>query len=945
MAHHGSGMEHSESYQNAFDFTPTSFDSSSALPAYSIRKPLPAFDTQDVNPASVATTQQQREHLKAKRRVPASQRKRTKLSCDACKARRCKCLRMNPPQGSNEAEDDDNLAPCKNCLDAGIECVTTMPRKQRIYGSIENLDRRYRAMDALVCGVFPQLARDATADELVTFGREMGLAMPDLDSDYTSAASSTATSALLSPAIQSPTKLPARPFSYEYDSKVMSNYLSKKAQQYVGPSGTLGIFAAICNVAKRRLTVSTHPEAQKRIEQIASSAATEDINSSFHASSELSGSDKWGHGPDVSRSSQRRTSESHTTEPRQRIARHQSVSDNLHHWIPISSIKLPSRKVADACVNAFFEHVHPDFILIHRDTFQQGYEGLWKPVPRASVVQVEMNPRETHVSAAWLCCLYTIFILGSRSLPRRPDSLEFQRTYSAAVKELPSMLHAPNLQSVCAFMLLALYSHNTNDLKASWTYHGVACRLAVSLGMHRENAGDGLNTLDIQIRKRVWWTLYDYEQHLCSLLGRPSALESVEIDVDAPDESFLKCAPDSPPQYAEYSVQMMRLLNRIRVYDMSSTAATKLPGAFELIRSLLMWSGSLPAELQLAASEDHPLSHSAWRRVSILHIQYRCAIIFLTRRFLLEEVDSFDRSIHLGSGAYSTSVLSKICVSSAMQCINLLVRLWQAKCFNGISWIDIYYAYVATMQISLRLLAPDALTGQFGQPGIALDMHRSLDHETLETGTTKPHTAIDYELDALVLQSDLVRSHTLPELTDAVRQINDLLKTVEMSGFSAQCHSRATELGKAVGAVDGKPESTLFGGSLGTRMDSITSNFNRTARPFHTILDSQHLPGENHAGAAATLTEMQGLYQSAPLVGMLPGDFSAAPMNVENSGVLNPDNWDSFNAPHASGGVQWDMVMQPDQWQHPYDVLMDAGSDIWTWPNHPVENPYGGQAG
>lgn len=48
---------------------------------------------------------------------------------------------------------------CSNCLSSGIKCQSTLPRKQRVYGSVESLSLRYRALEALVQGLLDPEAK------------------------------------------------------------------------------------------------------------------------------------------------------------------------------------------------------------------------------------------------------------------------------------------------------------------------------------------------------------------------------------------------------------------------------------------------------------------------------------------------------------------------------------------------------------------------------------------------------------------------------------------------------------------------------------------------------------------------------------------------------------------------------------------------------------------
>ena len=83
-------------------------------------------------------------HASSSRRVPLDKRKRTETSCDKCKSRKQKC-RKEPGQEA-----------CRYCIVHNIECLTTQPRKKRLYGSVEGLGTRLALLEALVKGLLPE---------------------------------------------------------------------------------------------------------------------------------------------------------------------------------------------------------------------------------------------------------------------------------------------------------------------------------------------------------------------------------------------------------------------------------------------------------------------------------------------------------------------------------------------------------------------------------------------------------------------------------------------------------------------------------------------------------------------------------------------------------------------------------------------------------------------
>ncbi|KAF2267491.1 hypothetical protein CC78DRAFT_530870 [Lojkania enalia] len=100
------------------------------------------------------------------RRVPLDKRKRTETSCDKCKSRKQKC-RKEPGQNA-----------CRYCIAHKIECLTTQPRKKRLYGSVEGLGNRLALLESLVKGLLPE-ADVSNAEELRQLGASLGIPLPD----------------------------------------------------------------------------------------------------------------------------------------------------------------------------------------------------------------------------------------------------------------------------------------------------------------------------------------------------------------------------------------------------------------------------------------------------------------------------------------------------------------------------------------------------------------------------------------------------------------------------------------------------------------------------------------------------------------------------------------------------------------------------------------------
>ncbi|KAI1770552.1 hypothetical protein F4818DRAFT_259555 [Hypoxylon cercidicola] len=872
--------------------------------------------SEDLARATIATTAQQREQTRARRRVPNSQRKRTQVSCDACKTRRCKCVRLSPsPETPGHAARQGDLPPCKLCVETGIPCVTTMPRKQRVYGSVENLDKRYRALEALVSGLFPDLDPRASAEELVVFGRGRAISMPDFhelsdrprtptaepktkpdQSEYsTGPAGGKNANLIIAGTDDDKTILPpayimratagsslqtspdstvdgvADP-SAEHTGLILD---ATGRAHYVGPCGGLAFFAKMRELFSQRFGAMRSPDDPERMSSHLGRDRTGQLTNNPLAAS-LGGIGDRGRG------SGSPSDKDHTPQPpghrnldhldgdsppricENMLREHPNDPEFWRYRKRVSLLELPPRDRADACVEAFFRNVHPNFVLFHRLTFQSAYEKMWRCWDAHRSRNKDGQAKEVSVSVGWLCCLYMIFILGSRSLPQNGDSLEFQRNWFVQVDRLPPLLGTSSLPNVCAYMLLSLYYHNTNDRTSAWTFHGAACRLAIALGMHRESSSGLFDPLERQLRKLVWWTSYDYEQFLCCSLGRPSAIDDREMDVGIPDDEYL----DSnliPPRYIEYSARLNMLIAAIRrgIFDPGFVPERRYSRAMEFMETTVRWEDELPRGLRPVAFEASYGNASQWRNAIMLNIRYHHALTFLTRPFLFETISSVDGDKHLEPDACKIRALSKICLTAAMRCGDLIIRLWQAGQVNGVNWIDIYYAYLSCLDISLALISP----------------------ESLRQGEEHPD----------IRKPGLILNHTTDEMKDVVRQLCDVMSSIELCGTNARFAKAAFEFASALGIIPVERILSLRMQVPDPKTMAVVKDTNEGKYAGEVAKGAEGIPGNRGqdiqvGGLDQSMSGMSGYYHA---------DGGAMNLDVQ-------ENLDSLPV-DAMGSVQWDM--------------------------------------
>lgn len=422
-------------------------------------------------------------------------RKRALVSCDRCKLRRARCIRDNADE------------PCADCRLSGFHCESKLPRKQRVYGSVETLSLRYRALEGLVKGLFPQ---ENVQDTNVVFrlARERNISMPATD-DYTPAdifhnnaqrplpthpaqaleyGQSTAP-----PQDQLRRSFQADPLTIRSTSTSSPGSTSKTSQHnpfsevqplqqqaeeliptrngvphYFGPSSSFRLATTMRALEARcrkihgtqppelPRPVSTQPAITARVPTLLRPSSTNPSEEEYTVP---------GH--------------SESQSPKQQYQKPSTSGmdgNSLWEHADKSSIAdlLPSRALADALTSAYFDHVHMFLPLFDRSIFQ--YKMVATYSRHAELL------RECK-DIGWLVCLAMVFAFGCEQLhehdPDQAQSLRLKYLDFAKIY-FRKLLTTTSLFNVQALMLLNLHHHTLGQKSTAWLLVGLAARMVGS---------------------------------------------------------------------------------------------------------------------------------------------------------------------------------------------------------------------------------------------------------------------------------------------------------------------------------------------------------------------------------------------------------------------------------------------------------------------------------
>ncbi len=190
-------------------------------------------------------------------------------------------------------------------------------------------------------------------------------------------------------------------------------------------------------------------------------------------------------------------------------------SDNTA--IMTAEAAFPPPEVAEFLLQIFFEQAQTNYYYLDEEALRQKLEHHFL-YPKALA----------NSDSAWVCTALMVFATAtqfahlsskggsqassdSHSEDRAPEDNVAVGFYNAANSLLPNIISSVSIESVQACLLLAMYTLPLDPAGISFTYIGLAIKMAIRQGMHK-NYPEGAEPRADEVRRRVWWTTYSLER-------------------------------------------------------------------------------------------------------------------------------------------------------------------------------------------------------------------------------------------------------------------------------------------------------------------------------------------------------------------------------------------------------------------------------------------------
>lgn len=131
--------------------------------------------------------------------------------------------------------------------------------------------------------------------------------------------------------------------------------------------------------------------------------------------------------------------------------------------------------------------------------------------------------------------------------------------YNLAFQTVPTIFSQVSFDAVRIIFFMCLCACSLGDTALSYTYSGIAVRVLVAIGLHKNSIVKSLlHSFDSTHHKRVWFSIWQFEKYWSFCVGRPSGLSEYVAPPQVKEEDFRYAGYGSTKAF-RMSVEHLRL--------------------------------------------------------------------------------------------------------------------------------------------------------------------------------------------------------------------------------------------------------------------------------------------------------------------------------------------------------------------------------------------------
>jgi transcriptional regulatory protein GAL4 len=174
--------------------------------------------------------------------------------------------------------------------------------------------------------------------------------------------------------------------------------------------------------------------------------------------------------------------------------------------------------IIDAMIDGYFRTYHISYPIIYEPRFRAQYSEV--------IARPEGN--------GWKALVNMVASLGAFSTSSGPSSID-GHFFNLAKSQLSiDDLESGNTSFVQALALMSNYLQKRNKPNSGYNYLGLSLRMAMGLGLYKEFPKWEISPLELEIRRRVWWTLFVFDVGATITFSRSLGWPTEGVEVALP---------------------------------------------------------------------------------------------------------------------------------------------------------------------------------------------------------------------------------------------------------------------------------------------------------------------------------------------------------------------------------------------------------------------------
>ncbi|KAJ5621369.1 hypothetical protein N7528_006152 [Penicillium herquei] len=345
-------------------------------------------------------------------------------------------------------------------------------------------------------------------------------------------------------------------------------------------------------------------------------------------------------------------------------------------------------------VEAYFSLYHRSYPIVHEATFRAQF--------------MEVIPRPS--GNVWYVLLFVLSAVGAFTTSTQSSDVDIGLFEAAKARMSMDMLETGNLLLVQALVLSSNLMQKRNKPNSGYNYMGLARRIAMGIGLHKEFPTWEASLFTTEMRRRIWYCLYIFDVGAIITFSRPLDFPHDGIDVELPmnvHDSDITAGTKRLPQPANETTVYTHLRAQATFHMATSPIYSKVisspfPSAAELKelddRLIGYWLSNLPPYFQenVIQSQKFRLCHS------IMRWRYRNFRIFMYRPFLVGRLMARPERDEGGLGGTENDDESEIaierCLEAARESVELIANFWEQEQQSMLAcWYGLYFLFQAIL--------------------------------------------------------------------------------------------------------------------------------------------------------------------------------------------------------------------------------------------------------